>query len=154
VAVADPRRVTIRELGRALRTDSIIEDREVCLEGARSRVRSQHYIEWREEQEIALPGVFPSHPNWYIQNAPFSQQSLTVLILRPNSTICLEVIEDKADISGLPCLHVFHKACIAGWFTRWHYDCPLCKREVFDQSPTCFKAMVAYIVPPPAAFIP
>jgi hypothetical protein len=44
--------------------DSDVDSYRKLLEEAESRIKSQHYVEWREEQEIALPGVFPTHPIW------------------------------------------------------------------------------------------
>jgi hypothetical protein len=126
--------------------DSDVDSHRDLLEEAESRIESQHYVEWREEQEIALPGVFPTHPIWWLQAGPFTAVA-HFTESKPDSTICLEVIEDKADISGLPCLHVFYEACIDRWFELWHYDCPLCKREVFDQSPACFRAYVEQTIP-------
>lgn len=41
-------------------------------------------------------------------------------------SICLETLH-QGKISRLPCSHLFHKACIFGWFKVRKYTCPLCR---------------------------
>lgn len=44
--------------------------------------------------------------------------------------ICLEEI--SGNNTQLKCQHIFHKECIAEWFSLGHYFCPLCKRTMYD----------------------
>lgn len=43
--------------------------------------------------------------------------------------ICISDFEPGDRVRGLPCLHIYHQACIDSWFGRSKL-CPLCKREV------------------------
>lgn len=40
--------------------------------------------------------------------------------------ICLEAIVPTAAALGLPCTHIFHRACLGQWLSR-HNSCPTCK---------------------------
>lgn len=44
--------------------------------------------------------------------------------------ICLDTVEDEAQIRGLNCLHVFHQTCLDDWFGRFNEFCPLCHRPI------------------------
>jgi len=48
--------------------------------------------------------------------------------------ICLEEIEDAAQIRGLGCSHVFHQQCLDDWFSRWNEYCPLCHRPIIQSA--------------------
>mmetsp|Transcript_14699 Transcript_14699/g.30428 ORF Transcript_14699/g.30428 Transcript_14699/m.30428 type:complete len:236 (+) Transcript_14699:2-709(+) len=47
----------------------------------------------------------------------------------PCCSICLGNFADGEECRMLPCLHVFHRACIDQWLTV-SVECPLCKRSV------------------------
>ena len=51
----------------------------------------------------------------------------------PVCSICLGNFVDGEECRMLPCLHVFHKACIDHWFNV-SQECPLCKRSVMHTS--------------------
>ncbi|KAH6953675.1 hypothetical protein BKA56DRAFT_504588 [Ilyonectria sp. MPI-CAGE-AT-0026] len=40
--------------------------------------------------------------------------------------VCLEAMEDSDIVRRLSCGHVFHSGCIASWYLRHHYTCPVC----------------------------
>ncbi|KAH8662755.1 hypothetical protein BGZ61DRAFT_432304 [Ilyonectria robusta] len=40
--------------------------------------------------------------------------------------ICLEAMGDSDSVRRLSCGHGFHSDCIASWYLRHHYTCPLC----------------------------
>lgn len=48
------------------------------------------------------------------------------------SVICLDEIEDAAQIRGLGCLHLFHQECLDDWFGRFNEYCPLCHRPIIQ----------------------
>ncbi|ORY16530.1 hypothetical protein BCR34DRAFT_446449, partial [Clohesyomyces aquaticus] len=75
-------------------------------------VKAQHYLDWATKQRS-------EHPD-----APVSMNPLCV--------ICLDEIEDAAQIRGLGCLHVFHQECLDDWFGRWNEYCPLCHRPIIQ----------------------
>ena len=50
-------------------------------------------------------------------------------------SICLDPFEEGLQIMRLPCLHVFHRACIAPWLQQQgvvQACCPLCKTRCFN----------------------
>lgn len=52
--------------------------------------------------------------------------------MNPLCVICLDEIEDAANIRGLGCLHVFHQHCLDDWFARCNEFCPLCHRPIIQ----------------------
>lgn len=56
------------------------------------------------------------------------------------SVICLDEVEDTAQIRPLGCRHVFHQACLDDWFARWNEYCPLCHRPIVPGSRELRKA--------------
>lgn len=77
-------------------------------------VKAQNFQDWMSRQS-------EEHPDLTITRMPLC-------------VICLEEIEDAAQIRGLGCLHVFHQQCLDDWFSRWNEYCPLCHRPIL-QSP-------------------
>jgi hypothetical protein len=51
----------------------------------------------------------------------------------PMCSICLGEFGEGEDLRMLPCMHVFHVACIDQWL-RLSHECPLCKRSVVEHS--------------------
>jgi hypothetical protein len=51
----------------------------------------------------------------------------------PMCSICLGEFGDGDELRMLPCLHVFHVACIDQWLGLSH-ECPLCKRSVVNNT--------------------
>ena len=50
-------------------------------------------------------------------------------------SICLDPFEEGLQIMRLPCLHVFHRDCIAPWLQQqgvMQACCPLCKTKCFN----------------------
>ncbi|KAI3944492.1 hypothetical protein MKW92_044976 [Papaver armeniacum] len=43
--------------------------------------------------------------------------------------VCLEGIIDGSKISNMPCLHMFHSACLVTWLQESN-SCPICRRQV------------------------
>ncbi|KAI3841451.1 hypothetical protein MKX03_021100 [Papaver bracteatum] len=43
--------------------------------------------------------------------------------------VCLEGIIDGSKISNMPCLHMFHSACLVTWLHESN-SCPICQRQV------------------------
>ncbi|KAI3841450.1 hypothetical protein MKX03_021099 [Papaver bracteatum] len=43
--------------------------------------------------------------------------------------VCLEEILDGSIISNMPCLHMFHSACLVTWLHESN-SCPICRRQV------------------------
>ncbi|KAI3944489.1 hypothetical protein MKW92_044973 [Papaver armeniacum] len=43
--------------------------------------------------------------------------------------VCLEGIIDGSKISNMPCLHMFHSACLVTWLHESN-SCPICRRQV------------------------
>eukprot|EP00752_Nemacystus_decipiens_P011440 g10160.t1 len=52
----------------------------------------------------------------------------------PSCPLCNKAYVEGAELSLLPCLHVFHKTCIHKWCNR-HIVCPLCKRHLEAAEP-------------------
>ncbi|EKX50245.1 hypothetical protein GUITHDRAFT_50560, partial [Guillardia theta CCMP2712] len=48
---------------------------------------------------------------------------------KPTCSICLGEFAEGEELKSLPCVHVFHCACIDQWL-RLSSECPLCKRSV------------------------
>lgn len=49
---------------------------------------------------------------------------------QPNCVICLSAFGDGDRLMELPCLHLYHDACVTPWLDE-HRECPLCKRDVY-----------------------
>ncbi|OCL11860.1 hypothetical protein AOQ84DRAFT_174016 [Glonium stellatum] len=75
-------------------------------------VKAQNFQDWMSRQSV-------EHPDLAITRMPLC-------------VICLEEIEDAAQIRGLGCLHVFHQQCLDDWFSRWNEYCPLCHRPILQ----------------------
>ncbi|KAF2182561.1 hypothetical protein K469DRAFT_711737 [Zopfia rhizophila CBS 207.26] len=75
-------------------------------------IKVQHFVDWANKQR-------DEHPE-----APIT--------VHPICVICLDEIEDAAQIRGLGCLHVFHQECLDDWFARWNEYCPLCHRPIIQ----------------------
>lgn len=75
-------------------------------------VKAQNFQDWMSRQS-------EEHPDLAITRMPLC-------------VICLEEIEDAAQIRGLGCLHVFHQQCLDDWFSRWNEYCPLCHRPILQ----------------------
>jgi len=43
--------------------------------------------------------------------------------------ICSEQVQDGESVTGLPCLHTFHSACITPWFEQKD-TCPCCRHSI------------------------
>ncbi|KAF2839212.1 hypothetical protein M501DRAFT_933916 [Patellaria atrata CBS 101060] len=80
-----------------------------------SLVQTQAYHDWSLSQQDKLP--------------PDTMKT------HPICVICLDTIEDAAQIRGLGCLHVFHQTCLDDWFTRMNEFCPLCHRPIVPPDP-------------------
>ncbi|KAF2735772.1 hypothetical protein EJ04DRAFT_434454 [Polyplosphaeria fusca] len=76
-------------------------------------VKAQQFVDWAKKQRLEHPG------------APLPPE-----LSHPLCVICLEEIEDAAQIRGLGCFHVFHQECLDDWFSRWNEYCPLCHRPI------------------------
>lgn len=48
-------------------------------------------------------------------------------------TICIEDFKDGDDLKTLPCLHIYHSACIDSWLQRDN-SCPICKTPIGRQA--------------------
>jgi len=77
-------------------------------------VKAQHFLDWASKQSA-------EHPDLSIVRSPLC-------------VICLEEIEDAAQIRALDCLHVFHQNCLDDWFSRWNEYCPLCHRPIIQSA--------------------
>lgn len=44
--------------------------------------------------------------------------------------VCLAKLEANAQVSRLPCQHVFHPECIGKWLTQCKNSCPLCSLPI------------------------
>ncbi|OCK85858.1 hypothetical protein K432DRAFT_377233 [Lepidopterella palustris CBS 459.81] len=75
-------------------------------------VKAQNFESWARRQSDEHPDV--------------------PVVRNPLCVICLEEIEDAAQIRGLGCLHVFHQQCLDDWFSRWNEYCPLCHRPILQ----------------------
>lgn len=97
------------------------------------KVKAQHFEDWAK-----------SHRNENPQSATCSTRN-------PLCVICLDEIEDAAQIRGLGCLHVFHQECLDDWFSRWNEYCPLCHRPIVEgtRSPPRKRSLD----PPPVPFM-
>lgn len=56
-------------------------------------------------------------------------------------SICQESLDlnfkNKTNLcSGLYCDHFFHASCLSGWCKTSACTCPICRRELFPNSPT------------------
>lgn len=49
----------------------------------------------------------------------------------PECPICLEPLDDRAQIGVIPCVHKFHKTCIKAWF-RQNPKCPVCRTNFYE----------------------
>ena len=58
-----------------------------------------------------------------------------------NCVICLNDIKKSDDVTVTPCIHLYHKECLAGWLDakdnriRLHIPCPLCKSDIASLIP-------------------
>ncbi|KAF2006582.1 hypothetical protein P154DRAFT_529621 [Amniculicola lignicola CBS 123094] len=77
-----------------------------------SSAKPQHFVDWAAK-------LRDEHPD-----ASFA--------MNPICVICLDQIEDAAQIRGLGCLHVFHQECLDDWFNRFNEFCPLCHRPIIE----------------------
>lgn len=48
-------------------------------------------------------------------------------------TVCLSAIAEGDRVRTLACRHVFHAACLDGWFDQSRISCPLCRAGPADQ---------------------
>ena len=48
--------------------------------------------------------------------------------------ICLNSIRKTRSTLELPCGHLYHKNCIAGWEERGNDTCPLCRRNMSNNN--------------------
>ena len=48
--------------------------------------------------------------------------------------ICLNSIRKTRSTLELPCGHLYHKKCIAGWEERGNDTCPLCRRNMSNNN--------------------
>ncbi|KAH7138572.1 hypothetical protein B0J11DRAFT_19796 [Dendryphion nanum] len=76
------------------------------------KVKAQHFEEWAKKHRV--------------------EQGEACSTKNPLCVICLDEIEDAAQIRGLGCLHVFHQECLDDWFARWNEYCPLCHRPIVE----------------------
>jgi len=76
--------------------------------------RSQPFVDWAEKQRKDDP-----------------EAAVTV---NPLCVICLDEVEDTAQIRPLGCRHIFHQECLDDWFARWNEYCPLCHRPIVPGS--------------------
>ena len=44
-------------------------------------------------------------------------------------TICLSEFEDSEDVRRLPCMHLFHTACVDQWLSS-NKRCPICRVDI------------------------
>eukprot|EP01061_Rhynchopus_euleeides_P030446 TRINITY_DN5059_c1_g1_i1.p1 TRINITY_DN5059_c1_g1~~TRINITY_DN5059_c1_g1_i1.p1 ORF type:complete len:225 (+),score=60.88 TRINITY_DN5059_c1_g1_i1:376-1050(+) len=52
-------------------------------------------------------------------------------------SVCLEAFKDDEETRRLPCLHVFHKACIDPWVTgSLSRSCPVCQWDLLEDPET------------------
>ncbi|XP_029367152.1 E3 ubiquitin-protein ligase RNF165-like isoform X2 [Echeneis naucrates] len=47
-------------------------------------------------------------------------------------TICLSMLEDGEDVRRLPCMHLFHQACVDQWLATSR-KCPICRVDIETQ---------------------
>ncbi|XP_028852692.1 E3 ubiquitin-protein ligase RNF165 isoform X2 [Denticeps clupeoides] len=47
-------------------------------------------------------------------------------------TICLSMLEDGEDVRRLPCMHLFHQACVDQWLAT-SKKCPICRVDIETQ---------------------
>ncbi|KAL0979114.1 hypothetical protein UPYG_G00180890 [Umbra pygmaea] len=47
-------------------------------------------------------------------------------------TICLSMLEDGEDVRRLPCMHLFHQACVDQWLAT-NRKCPICRVDIETQ---------------------
>ncbi|XP_031426947.1 E3 ubiquitin-protein ligase RNF165 isoform X1 [Clupea harengus] len=47
-------------------------------------------------------------------------------------TICLSMMEDGEDVRRLPCMHLFHQACVDQWLVT-SKKCPICRVDIETQ---------------------
>ncbi|XP_023858190.1 E3 ubiquitin-protein ligase ARK2C isoform X1 [Salvelinus sp. IW2-2015] len=47
-------------------------------------------------------------------------------------TICLSMLEDREDVRRLPCMHLFHQACVDQWLATSR-KCPICRVDIETQ---------------------
>ncbi|XP_005161046.1 E3 ubiquitin-protein ligase ARK2C isoform X2 [Danio rerio] len=47
-------------------------------------------------------------------------------------TICLSMLEDGEDVRRLPCMHLFHQACVDQWLATSR-KCPICRVDIQTQ---------------------
>ncbi len=60
----------------------------------------------------------------------------------PQCSVCIMDFEEGEDLRRLPCLHVFHQACIDQWMTQ-HRTCPNCRTALcphYEQQPSRMSA--------------
>lgn len=93
------------------------ERRKKRLAELEDNVKAQHFVDWAKKQRKEHPG------------APLPAE-----LTHPLCVICLDEIEDAAQIRGLGCFHVFHQTCLDDWFSRGNEYCPLCHRPIVQNA--------------------
>ncbi|KAF2017763.1 hypothetical protein BU24DRAFT_407747 [Aaosphaeria arxii CBS 175.79] len=117
-------------LSRRNATNSRDEIKKKRLERLDNSVKAQFFVDWAAKKKV-------EHPEYCIT-------------VKPICVICLDEIEDAAQIRGLDCLHVFHQECLDDWFARCNEYCPLCQRPIVEGTRPKRRRLEE---PPPVAFL-
>ncbi|XP_042504792.1 E3 ubiquitin-protein ligase RHA2A-like [Macadamia integrifolia] len=49
--------------------------------------------------------------------------------------VCLCRFTNGEQVTRLGCRHLFHKACLDGWFDQFNWNCPLCRFPFVSEDP-------------------
>ncbi len=90
-----------------------------------------------KRRERAPPKIVNSLPTWIYQGSNSNHESHPSWSSTKECVICLDPYKNgESLIMKLPCDHEFHEECVRRWLIDHHKTCPICKRDITQQTST------------------